>query len=88
MSKKNKHQHPYPVAVVTWRDASYNSDKYLDGNKIEGRHPLILISTGFLIDYDYERLVMYSDCSPECDSHRHEVVIPSECVISAVTLEY
>lgn len=77
--------HDKPIAVVTWGDATYSSLKYY--NKHREHHAILTKSVGFLIEYDDEKALLYSDYFVDGD-YRNEVLIPTAMIIDIYILDF
>lgn len=62
-----------PIAIVYWQDAIYSCLRYY--NKYKERVPMSSITVGFLIEYDNEKALLYSDYFD--GEYRNEMMIPS-----------
>lgn len=74
-----------PLTIIEWGDATYSSMKYYDKHKKST--PINTITVGFLVEYDDERALLYTDYFKDGD-YRNEIIIPTAMIRNIYTIDY
>ena len=83
MTTKNK-KFPYPLLCIEWEDSYAGDSTWVDLSMREGMYPLRIVSVGFLVEEDGDRICLYQNLQIENNINdtrgSNHIVIPKSLI--------